>query len=104
MGDMGDMDCCKELFAKIKKQFGGIDVLVNNAGVSYIGLLQDMSSEDWDKILHMNLTSVLTAANWRSLIWYTKNRERSSIFPLYGVLQELPVKQLTLQPKAESTL
>ena len=58
MGDMGDMDCCKELFAKIKKQFGGIDVLVNNAGVSYIGLLQDMSSEDWDKILHMNLTSV----------------------------------------------
>lgn len=104
MGDMGDMDCCKELFAKIKKQFGGIDVLVNNAGVSYIGLLQDMSSEDWDKILHMNLTSVLTAANWQSLIWYTKNRERSSIFPLYGVLQELPVKQLTLQPKAASTL
>ena len=58
MGDMGDMDCCKELFAKIKKQFGGIDVLVNNAGVSYIGLLQDMTSEDWDRIIRTNLTSV----------------------------------------------
>ena len=98
------MACCKELFAKIKKQFGGIDVLVNNAGVSYIGLLQDMSSEDWDKILHMNLTSVFNCCKLAILIWYTKNRERSSIFPLYGVLQELPVRQLTLQPKAASTL
>lgn len=84
MGDMGDMDCCKELFAKIKKQFGGIDVLVNNAGVSYIGLLQDMSSEDWDKILHMNLTSVLTAANWRSLIWYTKTGKDHQYFLCMG--------------------
>ena len=33
-------------------------MLVNNAGISYIGLLQDMSSEDWDRMLHVNLTSV----------------------------------------------
>lgn len=98
------MDCCKELFAKIKKQFGGIDVLVNNAGVSYIGLLQDMSSEDWDKILHMNLTSVFNCCKLAIPYMVHQNRERSSIFPLYGVLQELPVKQLTLQPKAASTL
>lgn len=58
MGDMGDMRCCGELYGKIKTQFGGVDVLVNNAGISYIGLLQDMSSEDWNKILCTNLTSV----------------------------------------------
>lgn len=58
MGDMGDMNHCMELFGKIKTQFGGVDVLVNNAGISYIGLLQDMTSEDWNQMLCTNLTSV----------------------------------------------
>ena len=58
LGDMGKMEDCAALFKKIKKQFGGLDVLVNNAGISYIGLLQDMKPEDWDLIVHTNLTSV----------------------------------------------
>lgn len=58
LGDMGDLTACEQLFQRIKKQYGTLDVLVNNAGVSYIGLLQDMSSEDWNRILHTNLTSV----------------------------------------------
>ena len=58
VGDMGNMEHCKELFERIRKQFGTLDVLVNNAGVSYIGLLQDMSVQDWDKVIHTNLNSV----------------------------------------------
>ena len=38
--------------------FGGVDVLVNNAGISYIGLLQDMTPADWERMLRTNLTSV----------------------------------------------
>ena len=45
MGDMGDMKCCEEWFEQVKKQFGGADILINNAGIAYIGLLQDMSTE-----------------------------------------------------------
>ena len=58
LGDMGDMAVCEQLFSMIRKQFGSLDVLVNNAGIDYIGLLQDMSSEDWNRILRTNLTSV----------------------------------------------
>lgn len=58
MGDMGDMNQCRDFFQQVHKQFGGLDVLVNNAGISYIGLLQDMSTEDWDRIIRTNLTSV----------------------------------------------
>ena len=58
LGDMGDLKSCETLFSQIRSRFGGVDVLVNNAGISYIGLLQDMSSEDWDRMLHVNLTSV----------------------------------------------
>ena len=58
LGDMGNPTDCQALFKKIRKQFGGVDVLVNNAGISYIGLLQDMTSDDWDRIVRTNLTSV----------------------------------------------
>ena len=62
LGDMGDMEQCKELFAKVKKQFGTVDVLVNNAGISYIGLLQDMTAADWDRVIRTNLTSVFNCS------------------------------------------
>lgn len=58
LGDMGQWEHCEELFRQIRKQFGSLDVLVNNAGISYIGLLQDMSSDDWDRVMRTNLTSV----------------------------------------------
>ena len=58
LGDMGEIQKCEELFSQIRTQFGGVDVLVNNAGISYIGLLQDMKSEEWDRIIRTNLTSV----------------------------------------------
>lgn len=62
MGDMGNMDDCKNLFEQIKKHFGPLDVLVNNAGISYIGLLQDMKEEDWDRVIRTNLTSVFNCS------------------------------------------
>ena len=52
--DMGREQDVAELFSGIRQ----IDVLVNNAGISYIGLLQDMSSQDWERMLCTNLTSV----------------------------------------------
>lgn len=58
LGDMGSYDNAKELFLQIKKRYGNLDVLVNNAGISYIGLFTDMAPEDWNKVITTNLTSV----------------------------------------------
>lgn len=57
IGDMGNWEDCCRLFDKINTRFGRLDVLVNNAGISYIGLLQDMSPDEWAHILHTNLSS-----------------------------------------------
>ena len=58
LGDMGDLETCERMYKMIRKQYGCLDVLVNNAGISYIGLLQDMSASDWNQIMTTNLTSV----------------------------------------------
>lgn len=58
LGDIGNYEVAKELFAQIKKLYGSIDVLVNNAGISYVGLLTDMELSDWDRVIATNLTSV----------------------------------------------
>lgn len=58
LGDMGSLETCEQLFQLIRKQYGTLDVLVNNAGIAYIGVLQDMTGADWDRIVRTNLTSV----------------------------------------------
>ena len=57
IGNIGDFSYVKELFALIQTQFGGVDVLVNNAGISHIGLLSDMEVEQWQTMIDTNLSS-----------------------------------------------
>lgn len=58
VGDVGDFDTASQLFTEIKKLYGNLDILINNAGISHVGLLSDMSVEAWDKLINNNLTSV----------------------------------------------
>ena len=43
---------------KAMDTFGQIDLLINNAGISHIGLLSDMTSEEWHTLMETNLDSV----------------------------------------------
>lgn len=63
LGDVSSYEVCRDLFQKIKERFGAVDVLVNNAGISYIGLFQDMKPEEWNRILQVNLNSVMNCSN-----------------------------------------
>lgn len=53
IGDISDPLVVSDFFSEIDE----IDVLVNNAGVSYIGLLTDMTDEEWNRIISTNLSS-----------------------------------------------
>ena len=52
--DVADYDALSEIF----KEAGDLDVVINNAGISYVGLLSDMDVSDWDRIVSVNLSSV----------------------------------------------
>lgn len=54
IGDVSKPSCVRKFFADINE----LDVLINNAGISHIGLLSDMSDEEWDNVISTNLSSV----------------------------------------------
>ena len=53
-GDVGSLAYVESL----RKRFGPVNTLVNNAAVSRIGLLTDTAPEDWDLLIRTNLTSL----------------------------------------------
>ena len=62
VGDVSDYSYVEQLFSHIEKRFNGVDVLINNAGISYVGLLTDMTIDDWNHIVGINLTSVFSTS------------------------------------------
>ncbi len=57
----GDLSCSsnvRQLAGLTAHEFGAVDILINNAGVSYVGLLTDMSDSDWNNIINTNLSSI----------------------------------------------
>ncbi len=56
-GDVSQEEEITQVVEDILKESGGIDILVNNAGITRDGLIFRMSSENWEKVLRINLTS-----------------------------------------------
>ena len=44
-----------DLVTRVLNKYGGIDVLINNAGISYVKKLIDTTEEEWDQTLNINL-------------------------------------------------
>ena len=56
--DVSDRNAVSDMIETARKKFGGIDVLVNNAGISVTGLFTDISSEAEEQIIDTNIRGV----------------------------------------------
>lgn len=56
--DLTDESQVERLFTDCERTFGSVTVLVNNAGISWQGLFTDMTIEDWQRVMDVNLLSV----------------------------------------------
>ncbi|MFS0753653.1 3-oxoacyl-ACP reductase FabG [Noviherbaspirillum sp. 1P10PC] len=56
--DVNDAERCAALVADIQKEYGGLSILVNNAGITQDQLAMRMKDEEWDAVIATNLTSV----------------------------------------------
>ncbi len=56
--DVGDVDDCAKMAAKLTAEVGQVDVLVNNAGITRDMTFKKMNKVDWDAVINTNLNSV----------------------------------------------
>ncbi len=83
-----NFDAAQELAKEVHKEFGSIDVLINNAGITKDNLLMRISEDDFDKVIEVNLKSVfnLTKAVIRPMMKQRKGSiiNMSSVVGLKG--------------------
>ncbi|MCC6536256.1 MAG: SDR family oxidoreductase [Bryobacterales bacterium] len=56
--DVRNRDQVKALFDYAAEQFGGVDIVVNNAGVGVFKPMRELSVDDWHRVIDINLTGV----------------------------------------------
>ncbi len=69
-GDLSSIEAAKAVATEATEKLGGIEVLVNNAGITKDGLLMRMRDEDWDAVLDTNLAApfALVRASLRGMV------------------------------------
>ena len=68
--NVADYKACEDMANEVVAEFGSIDVVVNNAGITRDNLLMSMSEEQWDEVMNTNLKSVfnMTKAVQRTML------------------------------------
>ena len=74
LSDASDFDNCQSLVQNVLNEFGSIDVLVNNAGITKDNLLLRMTENDFDDVVNVNLKSVF---NTTKAVLKTMIKQRS---------------------------
>jgi len=54
-GDVSDRATVEKTVQRLVKEFGGLDIVVNNAGIAVIGDIEQISDEDWASVMDINL-------------------------------------------------
>jgi len=87
--DMGNHEEVKALFDKISS----LDILVNNAGISHIGLLSDMTPEEWKHLMSVNLDALFYTCKYAIPLFLQKQEGRilniSSVWGNVGASMEV---------------
>lgn len=87
-GDVSDKEYCKSLITTCKEEFGTLDALVNNAGITKDGLIMRMSEEDFMSVIDINLKGTFNCAKEASIVMlkqkYGKIVNLSSVVGVVG--------------------
>lgn len=86
--DVSDYSQCEEMVGRVKETFGGLDVLVNNAGITKDGLMARMSEEQYDAVIKVNQKSVFNMMKHAGKIMMKQRSGKivnlASVAGLYG--------------------
>lgn len=86
-GSVAEEKTAEAITQKALDAFGHIDLLINNAGISHIGLLSDMTSEEWHHLMETNLDSVFYMS--KAVIPHMVHRHSGKILNVSSVWGEV---------------
>ena len=82
--NLGDKEQVETLVPKAEALMGGLDILINNAGITRDGLFMRMKDEDWESVINVNLTSSFRLA--RAALKGMMNRRYGRIISITSVV------------------
>lgn len=87
--DITSETAVKDLFSRVASDLGGLDVLINNAGLSLNGMSWKLSLQDWEKVISVNLTGPFLCTKYAIPLMKENKFGRiiyiSSVVPQIGV-------------------
>lgn len=83
----GDYAAAEAFVSDVLKEFGGVDICVNNAGISKDNLLLRMTPEQWDEVMQINLKSVFNMT--KQVIKPMMKARNGSIINMSSIIGEM---------------
>ena len=77
--DISDMAGAKQLIGQAIETFGGLDILINNAGILRDRMVFSMSEEDWDTIIKVHLKGTFATSHYASAFWREQSKAGKAV-------------------------
>lgn len=91
--DLSDEKALNQVISDLAKSFKHVDVLVNNAGVDYYGLITDTTDNDWKRVMDVNVNSAFKLSKWALESMISKKSGKiinvSSVWGISGASMEV---------------
>jgi acetoacetyl-CoA reductase len=85
-GNIGSVDDCERVISEVLGQHGRLDILVNNAGITADRTVRKMSPEEWDRVVHVNLSGAFYLS--RAILQHMLDRGSGRIINISSIIGE----------------
>ncbi len=83
-GNIGSNEDCERVIAEVLDQHGHLDILVNNAGITVDKTMRKMTPEEWDHVIHINLSGTFYLS--RAILQHMLDRNYGRIVNISSVI------------------
>jgi acetoacetyl-CoA reductase len=83
-GNIGSNEDCERVISEVLEQHGQLDILVNNAGITIDKTMRKMTPEEWDHVIHVNLSGAFYLS--RAILQHMLDRNYGRIVNISSVI------------------
>jgi len=92
--DITETDAPQRIVSECIDAYGQLDILVNNAGICIAGEFEELTDEQWERIVAVNVTSMFRIS--REAVPYLKKREKGRIINLGSIMSDMGGPSLSI--------